>query len=209
MSDLRGVKDENGKWLYFNETDALQVWWLTPVRSNPLLRLFLLPGLKFVFHRYERFFESFLDDDGNNVRVPSAGFLQRDEWKLVSADFAIDLLIQYGQQPHKDIQYLFDERRIGTSDSCEKPNWDSETRELRFRGMLLKRFKQPAQNQTAILDEFQVEDWRIRIAIPLKNANRQQVADAVRNLNENALIRFELDGTAEGIVWRVKSPEQN
>jgi hypothetical protein len=85
------------------------------------------------------------------------------------------------------------------------PHWDPERRQLHFRRQLCKQFKQPAPNQTLILDAFQEAGWPGRIDDPIpprrESDHRQRLADAVRGLNLNRHLRFELDGTGEGILW--------
>jgi hypothetical protein len=88
------------------------------------------------------------------------------------------------------------------------PIWDSEKRELRIYGALVKRFKWRAANQEAILAAFQEEDWPTRIDDPLSPQPEQnpkrRLCDTIKCLNRkqmNELIRFRGDGTGEGIIW--------
>jgi hypothetical protein len=93
--------------------------------------------------------------------------------------------------------------------SADRPRWDSQRRELHFRGQVVKRYRQPAKNQERILQEFQEAEWPDRIDDPLpgdSNDPHQRLADAIRGLNDNDAIRFERDGTGEGILWRAKAP---
>jgi hypothetical protein len=92
----------------------------------------------------------------------------------------------------------------------EKPSWDGDRRELRYGGKVAKRFRQGARNQVVILASFEELGWPPRIDDPLPGragaVARQRLADAVRRLNQNGDgIRFELDGSGEGIIW---SPPQ-
>jgi hypothetical protein len=86
------------------------------------------------------------------------------------------------------------------------PVWSPARRELHYGNRLCKKFRQPAPKQTRILDAFAEEGWPPKIYNPLtpepNRVTRQQLADAVRGLNENPCIQFELDGTGEGILWR-------
>lgn len=88
----------------------------------------------------------------------------------------------------------------------DTPVWDRDRRELSFKGKVVKRFRQPAPNQQPILDAFQEEGWPPRIDDPLPvtrgGDRRQRLADAVRGLNAMDFIRFELDGTTEGVLWK-------
>jgi hypothetical protein len=85
------------------------------------------------------------------------------------------------------------------------PQWNAERRELSFRSKIVKTYRQPAKNQEAILDAFQVENWPARIDDPLpftKDGDaRQRLADAVLALNKNGAILFELDGK-QRVIWK-------
>ncbi len=87
-----------------------------------------------------------------------------------------------------------------------KPRWDKARRELSWGEEVCKRFRQPAKNQTLILDAFEEEGWPSRIDDPLPGDSeidtRQRLANAVRALNANPCIQFELDGTSQGILWK-------
>ncbi len=89
------------------------------------------------------------------------------------------------------------------------PRWDNENRELWFGETLCKRFRQPAPNQTRLLADFEELGWPPRIDDPISPSGgvdpRQRLRDTVRGLNtskENDVIRFELDGTGEGVIWK-------
>jgi len=87
-----------------------------------------------------------------------------------------------------------------------RPRWDPDRRELWYGQNLCKKYRQPASNQTAILVEFQKGGWPNRVADPLgsgpDNATRQRTSDAIRALNRNDYISFELSGDREGILWK-------
>ena len=96
----------------------------------------------------------------------------------------------------------------------DKPSWNAETRTLSFRGVIVKRFRQPAENQEAILAEFEAQSWPPYIDNPLYDnppAKRQdRLHDAIKNLNhrrKNHLIRFYADGTGTGVCWEVIEEE--
>lgn len=90
-----------------------------------------------------------------------------------------------------------------------KPRWDAQRGEFWFGGRLCKRFRQQAQNQRLVLAAFEEECWPNRIDDPLppdpEVDHRQRLADTVRRLNDNPLIRFELDGTGEGILYAARA----
>jgi hypothetical protein len=98
-----------------------------------------------------------------------------------------------------------------TKSTAAKPHWDEKTRELRFEGTCLKRFKQRAENQTKILDAFQAAGWPASIANPVEAdedkdspiAAARRACDAIYKLNKcTSPIFFEQDGTGERIIWR-------
>jgi hypothetical protein len=102
-----------------------------------------------------------------------------------------------------------------TADICPRndpaillPKWDSERRELRLTGKLVKQFKWPAINQETILAAFQEEGWPRRIDDPLSPAPeidpKRRLHDTIKCLNrnqKNLLLHFRGDGTGEGVYW--------
>lgn len=88
-----------------------------------------------------------------------------------------------------------------------KPHWDTDRGELSFAGQLCKRYRQPAPNQRRVLDAFQEDGWPPKIDNPLPgDFDRQRLADTIRGLNAgNECLRFELDGTGEGILWETRT----
>lgn len=87
-----------------------------------------------------------------------------------------------------------------------KPRWDAVRGELWLGQQLCKRFRQPAANQRLLLDAFEKQGWPARIKDPLPwgpdDDPRQRLADTVRRLNQhNSFLRFELDGTSQGVLW--------
>lgn len=100
----------------------------------------------------------------------------------------------------------------GSSDDLPKPSWDSERRELLFRGVVCKRFRQPAPNQCRVLDAFEESGWPPCIDDPIPPSadvdRRQRLADTVRQLNKNnGMIQFEMAGTTEGVIWKLTEQE--
>ena len=97
------------------------------------------------------------------------------------------------------------EKMLGSE--VQTPKYDSQLRELTFGKVLLKKFKQPAENQELILQAFEEEGWPDRIDNPLPRQTQHSVT--VRDLNRNmksSAIRFELDGTGNGIIWKPVAP---
>jgi hypothetical protein len=91
-----------------------------------------------------------------------------------------------------------------------KPTWDSDLRELRVGKLVIKRFRQPAQNQVTVLASFQELLWTRRIDDPLTGDGevepKRRLRDTVFALNRNhvsaRVLVFEADGTGTGIIWR-------
>src|SRR5689334_21261561 len=90
------------------------------------------------------------------------------------------------------------------------PFWDHSRRELRLGDAVVKRFRQPAKNQIAILAAFQEDGWPARVDSPLSGSTEVQAKDrlheAVKKLNRqtNVLIRFLSDGIGEGVIWELR-----
>jgi hypothetical protein len=98
----------------------------------------------------------------------------------------------------------------GNGDDCAGgvPHWDSERKELRWWGQLVKRFTQPAPNQEAVLAAFEEEGWPPRIDNPLHPRLDgdlvQRLHDTIIRLNrhqERQLLRFRADGSGQGVRW--------
>jgi hypothetical protein len=90
----------------------------------------------------------------------------------------------------------------------QKPSWDRERKELRFGQWIIKQFRWLAVNQETILMAFEEEGWPLRIDDPLPRKLNQdpkhRLHDTIKCLNRNhkkRLIRFNGDGTGEGILW--------
>jgi hypothetical protein len=86
-----------------------------------------------------------------------------------------------------------------------RPRWDSERRILWYGENICKKYRQQADNQIAIIEEFEKQGWPPRINDPLgtgpANVTRQQTSDAVRALNKNKYIAFQLGGDRKGVLW--------
>jgi hypothetical protein len=103
-----------------------------------------------------------------------------------------------------------DSRRKNNARSRSKPTWDSSLRELRVGELVIKRFRQPAQNQVSVLASFQELHWPRRIDDPLTGNSevepKRRLRDTVFALNANQITRnvivFEADGTGTGIMWK-------
>ena len=96
----------------------------------------------------------------------------------------------------------------GKMNGSLRPVWDARLRELRIGGLLVKRFRVPADNQQTVLMVFEEEGWPMRIDDPLplkpERGQRRAMHDTISSLNRhqaNDLIRFSGDGSGEGIRW--------
>ena len=92
----------------------------------------------------------------------------------------------------------------------EKPHWDKQARELRFRGAVVRRVPKPAQskNVVRILDEFEDLGWPTRIDDPLtgggKDDRRRRAVETLNGRMLSDTIRFACDGDGTGFLWRAK-----
>ncbi len=90
-----------------------------------------------------------------------------------------------------------------------QPHWDAAKSELTYNGKVVKRFKQPAKNQTTVLAAFEQAGWPDRIPDPLSTKgfpNPKRLGYTVVQLKKNHitkpnLIHFEMDGNNAGVIW--------
>jgi hypothetical protein len=151
-----------------------------------------------------------LGESDSQLVVPSAGVVYNAfVWFKILDDGPSINSVDHGQAKH---------RQVGESPrstlaqlnniDAEIPRWDSRRRELHFRGLLVKRFRQPARNQELILATFEEDGWPYEIDDPLpgdfKHDARERLHDAIKNLNRNhvrPIVRFRGNGTGQGIRW--------
>jgi hypothetical protein len=92
------------------------------------------------------------------------------------------------------------------------PSWDADGRRLWLGERLLKQFRQPAPNQTRLLDVFEEYGWvnpHIDDPLPPRNGEteddgKRRLHETLKNLNRKlpaGTIRFRGDGTGQGINW--------
>ena len=92
----------------------------------------------------------------------------------------------------------------------EKPHWDKQARELRFRGVVVRRLPKPAsaKNVVRILDEFEDLGWPTRIDDPLtrggKDDRRRRAVETLNGRMLSDMIRFACDSDGTGFLWRAK-----
>lgn len=101
-----------------------------------------------------------------------------------------------------------------TNRQALRPNWDAKRRELRVNETVVKRFRQPAQNQELILAVFEEDGWPERIDDPLPpdpvRDAKERLHDVIKKLNraqDVPLIRFRGDGTGTGVLWELLDGE--
>jgi hypothetical protein len=97
----------------------------------------------------------------------------------------------------------------------QAPNWDRQRQELRLGVRVVKRFKVPAPNQELVLATFQEEGWPPRINDPIPPHPdldpKRRLHDTINALNRcqlNVLIRFQGDGSGQGVRWEPVDDEQ-
>ena len=90
------------------------------------------------------------------------------------------------------------------------PHWDSQLRELRLNGLVVKRFRVPSPNQEIILAAFEEEDWPRRVDDPLPPQPgmdpKRRLHDTIKCLNQrqiNRVLRFQGDGLGRGVCWEM------
>jgi hypothetical protein len=95
------------------------------------------------------------------------------------------------------------------ADAQATPEWDSQRRELRYQGQVVKRYRVPAQNQELILATFQELGWPEFIDDPLPPAagqdSKERLQATIKSLNRNQhgrLIRFHGNGNGQQVYWQ-------
>ncbi|MFO0811484.1 MAG: hypothetical protein U0746_22880 [Gemmataceae bacterium] len=93
----------------------------------------------------------------------------------------------------------------------DRPRWDAARRELWFRGRLVKRFRQAAENQTRIIDAFEQRGWPPRIDDPMPPedgvVSEERLHETIKALNRNQKYRglhFGGDGLGTGVLWEAR-----
>ena len=90
----------------------------------------------------------------------------------------------------------------------EKPHWDKQARELRFRSVVVRKVPKPASagNIVRILDEFEDFGWPPRIEDPFgeggKDDRRRRAVETLNNGMLKKSMWFECDGDGTGFIWR-------
>ena len=92
------------------------------------------------------------------------------------------------------------------------PVWDNCVGELRYLGLLIKRFRKAASNQRTVLNAFQTQGWPEWLANPLRRSEsvgqanlKQRLHDTIKNLNrdhQTRAIRFHGMDYGCAVGWR-------
>jgi hypothetical protein len=122
-------------------------------------------------------------------------------------------LLQRGQISELENEPLKAQNLNGSTAAVVKPCWDSRRRELSLDGIVIKRFRVPAQVQELILTAFEEEGWPEYIDDPLPVRNgidpRARLHDAIHRLNRcqnNRLLRFKGNGCGTAVSWELMRP---
>lgn len=115
-----------------------------------------------------------------------------------------------GPYPHREDLETVEPPRLTLVAAVKAPvpKWDRDRQELRVGDVVVKRFRVPAASQEAILAAFEEENWPTRIDDPLPprsdQSPKRRLQETIKSLNRNqkhALIRFQGDGSAQGVIW--------
>lgn len=150
-----------------------------------------------------------------SFRVAGATFGKRSVFALTEAGF--DWARQALAARPADSAAPRTHRAPSPPSAASRPHWDRDLQELRYEGVVIKRFKVPAPNQEVILSAFEEEGWPPRIDDPLPpqvdQEPKRRLHDTINSLNRNhqaARIRFLGDGSGQGVRWtRLDAAETN
>lgn len=100
-------------------------------------------------------------------------------------------------------------------ENVEVPRWDSSSRQLRWRDLLIKQFRQPSTNQETVLAALEEEGWPRRIDDPLPQKlgldPKIRLHDTIKALNRHQrhrILFFLGDGSGRGILWQTWDEER-
>jgi len=93
------------------------------------------------------------------------------------------------------------------------PRWDVLNRTLWFDGVLIKRYRVPAENQALVLSSFEEEGWPHHIFDPLPPKQglncQRRLHDTINRLNRHQraqALRFYGNGNGRAICWEASPP---
>ncbi len=115
------------------------------------------------------------------------------------------------QLRHDPLRPAIDRASVANSKdpyALDRPQWDSQRRQLRFKGQLVKGYRVPAPMQEAILAAFEAAGWPHCIVGPVDEdhalAPKQRLPNTIRALNRSQsrlVLRFHGDGTGSRVCW--------
>jgi hypothetical protein len=92
-----------------------------------------------------------------------------------------------------------------------RPSWNASRRELRYRGVIVKRFTRSAENQELLLTAFEEANWQLKIDDPLpprgKVRQKDRLRATVKNLNRTILphtIGFGVNNHGTQATWHLQ-----
>jgi hypothetical protein len=120
------------------------------------------------------------------------------------------VLTEMGRRPAEQVCQLPAEATVAVqSGPGSLPCWDGEARELRVGGVVVKRYRVPAENQELVLTAFEEEGWPLHIDDPLPPLPdldaKRRLHDTINRLNRNQkqpLIRFHGHGNGCMVRWQ-------
>jgi hypothetical protein len=89
-----------------------------------------------------------------------------------------------------------------------RPSWDPRTREVWFRGRLVKRLRRTAPNQECVLTAFEECGWPRRMDDPLPRG-AERLRETVKSLNRGQhwpALRFTVEADGRGLRWVAVEP---
>jgi hypothetical protein len=126
-----------------------------------------------------------------------------------------DVAVSDGESSGRTVEFAFLEHDVFRSSVSalhlllkglhpEKPHWDDVKKELSFRGNICLTFDREAENQQALLRQFELSGWPPLIDSPLSS---DVTAQTLRDLNSNLAntsLRFGRRAKGKQITWRAR-----
>jgi hypothetical protein len=113
---------------------------------------------------------------------------------VINAPLFDEILKQYGNAA------------VESSNLSDRPQFDSMTGELTFRGELIREYAKRAKNVVAVLNALETACWPRCIGDPLPGGkNAERINNTVRSLNRGLMgIKFHAGGDGMSIRWKVQ-----
>jgi hypothetical protein len=200
-ADLCAVDTAEDAWFFAVEIDQLRDAGVL----EPWLRWLVVKSL--VIHRAETTLFGQEDrtfrDIGRLRFCPESCFVLTPEGRRFARELCANGAADTPAQSSRMPRPLVDNGRL-----TDTPHWDCVRKELLLDGTLVKRFRVQSPNQETVLMAFQEEGWPVRIDDPLpptmNQCSKRRLHDTIKNLNRHQsrrVIRFQGDGTGEGVRW--------